>query len=274
MSLGNDFNTFSTGKSWTEKVLSGDALWRQVKKLLEANGASLPATPRRPDLRLICENLTGQTLTFKNPGDHSSKEESIPANGDSTAVMMMIKGDTLADQYRNAQTLVDRYDLGKNGFSLELLADLKNGHLSDLLAEAYGPAPFAAQSDKLKPLVWKMSDGSQQDIKPQQYQAASFGVRPATEEKVFIVDIPLAVHGTGTVGERLESDGIVIAVSTDAEGNDRTRPIAASVARSYYGAYFDTIPVATASPFGKVHSLKMQKPAPAAPVRALTRGKK
>lgn len=271
MSLSNDFNTFSNGKTWTEKVLSGDALWQQVKKLLEANGATLPATPRRPDLRLICDNISSQTLEFKNPGDHSSKHETIPATGDSTAVMMMIKGDTLADQHRNAQTLVKRYGLATKGFTQELINDMAAGKLSDLIAEAYGPAPFSAQADKLKSVAWPTADGVVQNIDPEFYQAAAFGVGPATQETVFLVDIPMAVHGTGTVAERLESAGIAVAVSTDAQGQDRTRPIAASVARGYYGGYFESIPVAVASPSGEIHTLKMRKPAPVTPARALTR---
>ena len=66
-----------------------------MQDILAANKITLPMTPRRPDLRLILNNKSGIDQVFKNPGDHSSKAEVIPAEGDNTAAMIMLVGDTL-----------------------------------------------------------------------------------------------------------------------------------------------------------------------------------
>lgn len=248
-------NSFNKGKSWQDKVLEADAIWEQVKAIFDAHQSALPETPRRPDVRMIVDNISGQEVRFNNPGDHSgSKEEIIPGAGDKRAVMVMIKGATLDEQNRNAKRLFDLYDLGACGLSAEFVNDMTSGKLSALVDEAYGPAPFAAQAEKLVDVAWKLEDGTETLLKPETGVAAAYGARAATMESVFLAQFHIYVKGTGTTAELAESHGMNIAVSKDWQPpyDERTRPIVPSVAKVYYGAYVDAIPCAIVHPDGMV----------------------
>ncbi len=267
MDLTKTFSAFSAGKSWHDKVLEADKIWAQVKEILNREAQTLPKTPRRPDVRMIIENISGHDQIFKNPGDHSgSKEELIPAAGDKKAAMVMVKGETLAEQYKNAQTIYERYDMGTKGLSDTFVADMKAGKLSDLLAEAYGPAPFAPQAEKLVDVAWKSADGSEENIIPVKGSAAAFGARAATEETVFLAKFHIFVKGTGTTAELVESDGMAIAVSEDWKTKaETTRPIVPSVAATYYGEHFAKIPQAVIHPDGMLKEILIQTPRPPTP---------
>lgn len=260
MALDNTFNRFSQGKSWQEKVLEADKIWVQVKALLSAAGAALPPTPRRPDVRLIVDNISGAEVRFKNPGDHSgSKEEVIPAAGASCAVMVMVKGATLDEQYRNAQTLYERYDLGAQGLSANFVEDLRQGRLADLVAEAYGPAPLQGQADKLTDVTWTAEDKTSARITPQKGAHAAYGARPATQETVFLAQFHIFVKGTDSVPELVESSGMNIAVSADWKtGKETTRPIVPSVGRIYYGEHVSKIPEVVVDPDGLVRRVDLR----------------
>ena len=52
------------GKSWAERVVLADGVWRQIAGLMHAGAHELPTTPRRPDLRLILNNISGSTQKF------------------------------------------------------------------------------------------------------------------------------------------------------------------------------------------------------------------
>jgi hypothetical protein len=260
MSAKNTFNAFSEGKGWKDKVVEADSIWLQINSALAEKNVVLPQTPRRPDVRLIINNITGNDIQFKNPGDHSgAKEELIPGSGDKTAVMVMVKGETLAEQYKNAKTLFDQFDLGKQGFSGAFLAALKRGELADLVDEAYGPAPFESQAEKLVDVTWTGTDGKAIKIKPEKGAATAFGVREATMETVFLAEFEVYVKGTGTTPELVEGAGINIAVNKDwATGAETTRPIAPSVAETYYGEHFSKIPTAIVHPDGIVKSIDLK----------------
>lgn len=264
------FNAFA-GKNWQDKVLDADALWAQIKQGLTARGQELPATPRRPDVRLIVQNIGDAPVTFKNPGDHSGgKEEVIPSDGAKRAAMIMIKGATLAEQHANAQTLYDRYQLGDNGLSAAFVRDLSSGALSHLVDEAYGPAPLAEQAGKLVDVTWQDSAAATaQTITPVKGSAAAFGARAATQEKVFIAQFHIYVKGTGTTPEMIEGGSIAVAVASDWQtGAETTRPLAPSVARTYYGQHFDSIPVAAVHPDGMVKDVRISTPATAPATKA------
>jgi hypothetical protein len=271
---------FGPGQSWQDKVLEGDALWAQVKAALDAAGQTLPQTPRRPDVRLILNNISGQEVRFYNPGDHSgSKEETIPATGDKTAAMVMIKGSSLPEQNANAQKLFALYDLGNQGLSEKFVTDLKAGKLSDLVDEAYGPAPFQSQADKLVDVSWPTEAGKVDIVQPVKGPAAAAGARAATNETVFLAQFQIYIKGTGTTAELAEGYGMNIAVNADWQtGVESTRPIVPSVAQVYYGEHFKDIPVATVHPDGAVKEIdlkngqvipaaKVAKPKPARPPR-------
>lgn len=270
MSLDDDFNKngqkgapvhgFGAGQSWQDKVVEGDKIWAQVKAMLDAQGASLPQTPRRPDVRLIVSNVSGTEMRFHNPGDHSgSKEEVIPSSGDKTAVMIMVKGKDLSAQAANAKELFNLYDLGTEGLSARFVADLKAGKLADYIDEAYGPAPFEQQASKLVEVNWQAQDGSGFNVPPTQGANAAFGARAATNEKVFLAQFQIFVKGTGTTPELADGYGMNIAVASDWQtGKESTRPIVPAVAKTYYGAHFDSIPVVTLHPDGIVKSIDLQ----------------
>ena len=196
-------------------------------------------------------------MQFLNPGDHSSKQEIIPASGD-RAVMVMVKGDTLEEQYKNAQTLYNAYDLGAQGLSDRFVADLKDNKLQDLIAEAYGPAPFDVQTEKLVDVEWVKQDKTSARITPVKGKNASYGARAATKETVFLAQFPVFVKGSNTTPEMVESNGINIAVSSDWKtGKETTRPIVPSVAKVYYGEYFDSIPVVYISSLGEAGQINL-----------------
>ena len=270
MSLDKNFNPaakkaqpssgFGPGQSWQDKVLEGDAIWGQVKSMLDAQGLSLPQTPRRPDVRMIVSNVSGEEIRFHNPGDHSgSKEEVIPGTGDKTAVMIMVKGKTLTEQAANAQELFKLYDLGAEGLSARFVEDLKSGKLADYIDEAYGPAPFEQQASKLVDVTWKAGDGTSSTVTPVNGANAAFGARAATKEAVFLAQFQIYVKGTGTTPELAEGYGMNIAVSSDWQtGAESTRPIVPQVAKTYYGEFFDEIPSVVVHPDGAIKQIDLK----------------
>ena len=231
-------------KYWSEKVIAADAVWKQVKNILERMKIDLPKTLRRPDIRLIVNNTSGQEITFQNPGDHSGgKPEIVPGEGDDTAAMIMLAGDTLADQQINAHQLTTRFQLAANGLTQEFVAFLGTEEAQAYIVEAYGPAPFAGQVSKLAKVEWKEYDGKKLSIHPEVGTASAFGARPAAEEKVVISIARIAVKGTKTVPEFMDNRGIVIAISEDWQtGEESTRPIVPEVAQGFYGEYYTDIP--------------------------------
>jgi hypothetical protein len=253
-------DSFNENKSWREKVIKADEVWAQIKVLLDKNGVALPATPRRPDVRLIVENVSGSDIQFLNPGDHSgTKQEAIPGTGDKKAVMVMVRGATLDEQYKNAKTLYETYDLGVKGMSEEFMKALRSGKLSALIDEAYGPAPFKDQSEKLVDVAWAISDTLCATIRPQKGAAASYGARAATNETVFLAKFDIYVQGTATTSELVESDGMCIAISSGWKIKaETTRPIVPSVAQVYYGAHFGGMPAVKVGLDGTVEKIDLK----------------
>ena len=249
---------FNGAQSWKEKVLDADRIWNQVDGVLKSNGLELPGTPRRPDVRMILENVSGTTQLFRNPGDHSSKAETIPESGDKKAAMVMVKGETLSEQFKNASALVKRYDLEQEGLSSKFVNALKSGEALDLVDEAYGPAPFESQADKLVEVEWKDSSGNTELISPVRSDYCAYGARAATDETAFLVEMAFFVKGTGTTAEQVEG-GMVIAVSEDWQTKEQTtRPIVPSVAAEFYGDHFKRMPVVELDGNGFVTSIDLK----------------
>lgn len=250
--------------SWEQKVLKADALKEAVYQKAYADRIELNTTARRPDIRLILDNMTGKDLSFMNPANHSNgKPESIPGTGDSRAVMVMLKGNTLEDQQANARTLYEYFNLGEQGITPEFIEALETGRLSALVAEAYGPAPFEKQAGRLEDLDWGNEYGLSTKIKPEKGKHAAFGARPPEQERVFLVKPYIYVEGSNTVPELIPSEGICVAVDTHWEtGVETTRPINPTVAKSYYGAAFDQMPVVEIHPEGHVMSIQTPDPTP------------
>ncbi len=287
MTATNTFNQgpaflSQNGVTWAERVVKADHVWQQIEAMLKAGGHELPAIPRRPDVRLIIENTSGNEIQFYNPGDHSmSKPEIIPANGDKKAVMVMVAGDTLLQQVDNAATLFNTYNLASSGLSPAFLNDLQIGKLTHdprrLISEAYGPAPFVEQVSKLVTVSWPQDNGaSELVVNPQVGASAAFGVRAATKEQAFLADFPIFVKGTTTTPERVESDGMVVALEHDWQTKIvKTRPIAPSIAKGFYGTYYNNLPIVTVDPDGTVHQINLRNGTilkPAEPVQTKRRG--
>ena len=80
--------------------------------------------------------------------------------------MVMLKGNNLQEQQENAQTIENTYNLSENGITNDFLADLKNGTLSNLVEQAYGPSSYDAQVKGLEDVSWKRGDGNLDEITP------------------------------------------------------------------------------------------------------------
>lgn len=250
---------FQLPQSWAEKVYEADNIWSQVRAVLSANNEKMPQTLRRPDVRMIINNTSGLNRTFRNPANHANdKNEMIPASGDKTAVMVMLNGDTLKEQHENAQHLFDKFSLGENGLSDDFVKALADNAADGLVQEAYGPAPFADQSSKLLPLDWVDVNGTHTSITPLFGKAASIGARPATHETAFLTHINLYIKGSHTTPELVESAGMVIKTRTDKDRGDVTDPVVASVAKEFYGAHFNTLPLVVVHPSGYVTSIDLR----------------
>lgn len=250
---------FDNNQTWAQRVLRADDIWAQVEDALQQAGENLPETLRRPDVRLILDNVSGQQLQFLNPGDHSKGQpEIIPASGDNRAVMVMVAGQTLDEQMKNAHTLVERFELSAKGCSIDFAYALGTDKTEGLVTEAYGPAPYKGQADKLVSVDWGTEDGQHTTIEPVKGDVCSYGARAATSEKVFRSEIVIFVQGTGTVPEQVENEGMCIVVESDWQtGVVRTRPIVPSVARGFYGQHFDVMPKVTVNPEGYVQSIDL-----------------
>lgn len=251
---------FQGRQGWNDKVITADSIWSQVKTLLQARSLSMPTTPRRPDVRLILDNVSGVDQIFRNPANHANdKSELIPATGDKTATMVMVAGDTLAEQSANAEKLFTRFNLGERGLSSEFVAALRQDRADGLVQEAYGPAPYAAQASKLVDVVWPGANGKDTVINPVHGAAGSYGARAATDETVMLALVEIYIQGTTTVPEMIQSSGMAIAVTKDYQtGVETTRPIVASVAREFYGAHFDNIPAISVHPDNGVRSIDLK----------------
>lgn len=245
--------------SWNEKVLRADSIWSQVKNILDQHGLELPQTPRRPDVRLILNNVSGVDQIFRNPANHAGdKAEAIPAHGDSTAVMVMLQGDTIEEQMANARAVVEKFNLAEEGLSDRFKAALANEAL-EYVKEAYGPAPFDGQSQKLVPVEWAMDDENTITVTPVFGQAVSYGVRAPAHEIAMRTESVIYVQGTNTTPEKMQSEGIVIAVSSDWQtGAESTRPIVPKVAEGFYGSHYQTMPIVSVNPDGVVETIDLR----------------
>lgn len=241
------------GQTWSQKVLAADNIWAQVKETLVNAGVELPKTPRRPDVRMILNNVSGETIQFLNPGNHSGeKQEFIPSDGEKgTAAMLMLHGDTMEEQQANAAVLDAKYGLAKNGLTKEFAAAL--GQETDLVREAYGPAPFEGQADRLVPLQWGDSN-----IEPHVEGNVAYGARAPEQETVIRSELAIFIKCEDKTPEKMEMDGMCIAVSSDWQtGEESTRPIVPSVAKEYYGGHYSAMPVVELDVEGNVASIDL-----------------
>lgn len=244
--------------SWPEKVFKADVIWVQLKEILSAAGHDIAPIPRRPDIRLVINNVSSNSFSFQNPGDHSnSKPEVIPPTGSNTAAMIMLKGESLVEQYNNAATLVERFHLDTDGLTPEFVAFINTDEAVPYIKEAYGPAPFKQQSAKLKVVDWVSYDGCAQSIEPIFHDRCSFGARTPTQEIAFTTTMCVYVQGTNSTPEMMDIAGMVIAVSAQ-DDTQTTRPIAPTVAKDFYGQNYESMPVVTISTDGQIQKIDLR----------------
>ncbi len=223
---------------------------------MEQNNLELPKTPRWPDVRLILKNVSGVPVMFRNPGDHSSKAEAIPASGDKTAAMVMVVGDSIGDQRWAARELCKMYDLDNEGLNQAFIEAIANGE--PLIREAYGPAPFETQVDRLVDVTWQSVDRVD-TVEPVKTDVCAYGARPAESEHAMRTEFLIMVQGTTTNPEFMENEGMVVAVSEDWKTQiESTRPIVPSVAKGFYGQHYkDTLPIVRMNPDGLIQSIDL-----------------
>jgi hypothetical protein len=244
--------------SWPEKVFKADAIWAQLKEILSAAGHVIAPIPRRPDIRLVINNVSSNDFSFQNPGDHSnSKPEVIPSTGSNTAAMIMLKGESLVEQYNNAAALVERFRLNSDGLTSEFVDFIGTDDASTYIKEAYGPASFTQQSTKLTDINWMKSDGSTESIKPVFHDHYSFGARAPTQEIAFTTTMCVYVQGTNSTPEVMDIAGMVIAVSAQ-DDTQTTRPIAPAVAKDFYGQSYETMPIVTVNTDGQIQKIDLR----------------
>ncbi len=255
--MNDAIKIFQSNITWEEKVFSADIVWDNILKALD--GKDLPKTPRRPDVRLIAQNVSGIDFEVRNPGDHSNgKPSDVKSGTDNSAMMAMLKGNTLEDQLKNAQLLDHMFSIREKGLSPEFVEAINNGDVDNILDEAYGPAPFEGQAKRLIDLQWTSGDGVESTIQAQVNKFCAIGAREAEMETVVLVKFPLYVKGTNTVEELVESDGMCIAVQEDWQTKEiSTRPIVPSVAKVFYGKYFFDIPIVEVSIEGDILNISV-----------------
>lgn len=250
---------FNAGQTWSQKVFEADHIWTQLEQALKNAGAELPKTPRRPDVRMILNNTSGETVQFLNPGDHSGeKQEFIPATGDKTSVMIMLAGETLEEQYANARLLDETYSLSTKGLTPEFASVIAAEAQAGRILEAYGPAPFEGQASKLVDLNW-----GQTAITPVTAGNVAYGARAPEQERVLRTEIAIFIKGSSTTPEKMEMDGMCIAIASDWQtGATSTRPIAPSVAKGFYGEHYSKIPVVELDTEGNIASIDLKNGKP------------
>jgi len=234
--------------------LSADDVLAHIRASQEQSGVSPSTTPRRPDLHGIVLNDTGADVSFMNPGGHASNPEIIP-HGQS--FMIMFKGATLEEQFSSASDLFRRYDL-YHGVSEKFLTALKQGELSQWVAECYGPAPFEKQSGQLTPITWMDADGIRTEIHPVKGPGGAFGVRAPSTEEVYKLVLTSGIStatliGTTTNPENFAGGCNYMAVNQDWQTKDVTTiPIAPEVAKGFYGEHVVDIPTYVVAADGTV----------------------
>lgn len=245
--------------------LDGDQILSAIKgHAVKLGIESAPLTPRRPDVRGIVLNRTDGEIQFKNPGGHSDQIETIPAG---QAFMIMPKGDSMAEQITHVKAVFERFQLAESGVTQEFLSALADGDLNDLVAEAYGPAPYDQQKDALvDSLTWKEANGEVFEMIATKASGGSFGVRAPREEEVYCIHFhdskpgdTASLRGTNTVAENLVDGKIYLGVTQDWKTKEISiKPIAPSVATQFYGEYLANIPTVKVDRAGNVTELKIQ----------------
>jgi hypothetical protein len=250
-------STIEQVQSWKQKTLQADDIWAQVIDVLKQHEVELPTTPRWPDVRLILKNISGTDKIFRNPGDHSSKAEVIPFEGDATAAMVMVVGDSIGDQRLAARELCMKYNLLEEGLNDAFIQALSRGE--PLVKEAYGPAPFDVQAERLVDVEWRSIDRNDL-VEPVKTDVCAYGARAADAEHAIRTEFAIMVQGTNTNPEFIENEGIVIAVFKDCETQiESTRPIVPSVAKGFYGQNYETtMPIVKLNPAGLLQSIDLK----------------
>lgn len=256
---------FKEQQSWEEKVFQGDKIWAQVKAALDKTRQELPKTPRRPDVRLVIENNSGQTFKFLNPGNHGDDPSTVPSESENgkTATMVMLHGNSLGDQMTNAFSLTQKFNLGEEGLT-QAVVDYFNSPEAELdgwVKEAYGPAVLTQQTDKMVDVTWTDANGETSTTSPIFGKAAAFGARPAANEAAIRTTLRIKVQGTTTAAENMEIPGMIVVVDEDWKTKQEvTKPIVPSVAinEDFYGHNYLNIPEVVVSTDGQLQSIDLK----------------
>jgi hypothetical protein len=240
--------------------LSGDTMLTQIKALQDQMQGSPSTTPRRPDVRGVLLNNTGDVLTFKNPGNNSDQLETIKPG---EACMVMFEGSTLDAQIANAKSLFADFNLAQ-GLTSAFVDVMESGKAAGRLKECYGPAPYNEQVAQLKEVTWRDSGGNAINITPQTEIAGAFGVRAPSEEEVYRLVLSEGIaaatlQGTGTVAENFAGGSIYLGVSKDYQTKElRIKPIDPKHAKDFYGEHVVDIPTYVVQTDGSIATQKVR----------------
>lgn len=221
---------------------------------------------RPSDVRVLLRtaDLQGQEYQFPNHGHPDNELSTVAFNGDN-AIVIMPTGDTTRRQLFSAMQIIDR--LKKSGLNRVtpdfIEKEIIRGDLSKkFAAQAYGPAPFAAQAGRFVDVEIPSANGGTETIHPDITDDYAVGMRAPTQEEAFLVvysgspknlfiragnaaahylstiesAVSATLKGTGTVAEHLDglgqvTKGIVLSVDAATGG---TKPIRLETAKDIF----------------------------------------
>lgn len=169
--------------------LDGDAILTQVLPELRGD-ANKHARPSDVRLLLRTANLDGRIFQFPNHGHPDNELSSVAFDGEN-AIVIMPSGATPRAQLFSARQILSRLEAsGLDRVTPEFMASeiVKAGALArKFTAQAYGPAPFAAQAARFVDVAIPAADGRGEIIRPDITEHYAQGMRAPTQEEALMV---------------------------------------------------------------------------------------
>jgi hypothetical protein len=188
--MAHSWNTSLDHLEEPRMTLSGDDILAQISPQLRGD---ISRHERPSDVRLILRTApTGQTYSFANFGHPDNERSTVTFNGDD-AIMIMPAGETARSQLFSAFQIVSRMKakgVDRTGVTPEFMqSEIVNpkGLAHRFTAQAYGPAPFTTQADRLVPVDIPGQNGQSETISPTKEAGYALGMRAPVKEEAFLV---------------------------------------------------------------------------------------
>lgn len=221
---------------------------------------------RPSDVRVLLRtaDLQGLEYEFPNHG-HPDNELSTVAFDGQNAIVIMPEGATPHRQLFSARQIVDKFNsLGLQAVTPEFMENhvvKKDGLCRKFAAQAYGPAPFEAQTARFVECSIPGANGGFETIKPVIEPGYAMGMRAPTKEMAFLIvytglnklhikageiaasllatledSIPASLKGKNTAVEQLDGisnlqKGVVLALDS---ATNSPKPIRLGTAREIF----------------------------------------